>query len=94
MAGRILIERKQFDEDSFVEFRVYSVPKSTNFPDGVKYSMSFVHKNECILRYDNERGKGHHKHFKGEESKIEFKSMKELMKKFLNDVGKMRRELK
>ncbi|HZX20724.1 MAG TPA: DUF6516 family protein [archaeon] len=90
MAGLILKERKQLGEDSFVEFKIYEIPKSPHFPDRVKYSMSFVRNGTCVLRYDNERGKGHHKHFKEKESKVEFSSIGNLMKQFLVEVKNLR----
>ena len=45
----------------------------------------------CILRYDNERSKGHHKHFREKESEIKFTSIEELLKTFLAEVEKIRR---
>ena len=45
--------------------KVWKVPKSKDFPDGVKYSFVYIHNGKRVLGYDNERGKGHHKHIKG-----------------------------
>lgn len=40
----------------------------------------------CMVRYDNERGKGDHKHLGGEEHPYEFKSLRRLMEDFRRDV--------
>ncbi|MFH1587201.1 MAG: DUF6516 family protein [Candidatus Diapherotrites archaeon] len=94
MADLLRRNKKQLDKYSFIEYRIYSVPESEDFPDGVKYSMNFVIKEECVLRYDNERGKGHHRHLGEVESKIQFKSINILIKNFFGEVGKIRRGLK
>ncbi len=92
MAYRIVEERNELGPDEFVEFRVHEVPRSAFFSEGIKYSMSYVRKGNCILRYDNERGKGHHKHFNGEESDTEFAEINTHMKKFLQEVAEIRRD--
>lgn len=91
MADCMLKNRKPLDEDSFVEFKVYSVPRSKQFREGIKYSLSYVKQDVCILRYDNEREKGHHKHFKGKESKISFNSTEKLIEEFEKEVERLRK---
>ena len=39
----------------------------------------------CILRYDNERGKGDHKHIDGKEEPYDFISLPQTFKDFNND---------
>jgi hypothetical protein len=43
-----------------------------------------------IVGYDNERGKGDHRHFKGRESAYRFVSVERLVDDFLADVNKVR----
>ena len=80
-----------------MEIKIWEVPKSKDFPEGVKYSMVYVKAEKDgyrrVLGYDNEKGKGHHKHFFDEEVEIEFKGWESLVKMFLEDVKKLRREL-
>lgn len=94
MAELLLHERIIFgaDEKTFVEFRVFEVSFSKEFPDHVKYSFVFVQHGKCALRYDNEHSKGHHKHFFGKESKIVFNSIEELVSEFFAEVEKIRKE--
>lgn len=53
--------------------------------------MSYVKNGICILRYDNERGKGHHKHFMDLESATEFVDIDAQKDKFLHEVEIIRR---
>ncbi len=43
-----------------------------------------------IVGYDNERGKGDHRHFKGRETAYRFVNAKKLIADFLADVEKVR----
>ena len=36
-----------------------------------KYRLALIMNGECVLRYDNERGKGDHRHIEGREQAIE-----------------------
>jgi hypothetical protein len=40
----------------------------------------------CMVRYDNERGKGDHKHLRGVEHPYEFKNIRSLIADFRRDV--------
>jgi hypothetical protein len=40
----------------------------------------------CLVRYDNERGKGDHKHLAGIESPYSFRSMEETFADFVADI--------
>ena len=43
-----------------------------------------------IVGYDNERGKGDHRHFRGRESAYRFVSVEKLMADFLADIDRIR----
>jgi hypothetical protein len=78
--------RRLFPEGDLIEVKIWSIPKSDDFPEGVKYSMAYIKIDENrarrILGYDNERTKGHHKHYFDEEEDITFKDWNELVKRF------------
>jgi hypothetical protein len=59
----LLNERHVIAEDAFVEMVVWalSVPL-TGSSHGFKYRLALVVKGNCVLRFDNEAGKGDHKH--------------------------------
>ncbi|MGY5789586.1 toxin-antitoxin system TumE family protein len=56
-----------------------------------KYWLAFVVNGECVLRYDNERGKGDHRHLGNREEPIEFTSLEALYDAFQADMERMLR---
>jgi len=93
MAKLIYHEKWVTKEGDIIEIKIWKVPKSKDFPEGVKYSLVYVHKNERVLCYDNEKGKGHHKHYFGKEIPIKFESVKKLILDFYEDVKEVRRTI-
>ena len=61
------------------------VPPSTHW---FKYRLVFVRANQRLVGYDNERGKGDHKHINGRELSYRFVDIDTLMRDFLRDVEK------
>jgi hypothetical protein len=62
-AERLLNERLQVAADAFVELRVSRVPQP--LPESrheLEYAFAYVVAGTCVLRYDNEAGKGDHRH--------------------------------
>ncbi|WP_371747516.1 DUF6516 family protein [Caballeronia sp. Sq4a] len=49
-------------------------------------------RNVCVLRYDNERGKGDHKHVGAVETPYAFTTPEQLMADFWSDVDQWRAE--
>jgi len=59
---------------------------------GLKYRLYYgLPDGTCIVRYDNEAGKGHHKHRGSQEEPYEFKDVETLVTDFLEDIEKARR---
>ena len=65
------------------------VPPTTH---GLKCRLFYGKDGERIVGYDNERGKGDHRHFKGRETAYRFVSPEKLVADFLADVEKARGE--
>lgn len=57
---------------------------------GFKYRLAFVVNGECALRYDNEAGKGDHKHIGGEQEVYTFTTTAQLLRDFWADVDHWR----
>ena len=76
-----------------MEIKIWEVPKSEDFPEGVKYSLAYIKEGRRVLGYDNERGKSHHKHYFDGEEEIEFDDWENLVRKFLEDVKELRRDM-
>lgn len=54
-----------------------------------KYRLALVVNGQCVLRYDNERGKGDHRHIGDREETIEFTTPEALFEAFEADVKRM-----
>ena len=58
---------------------------------GYKYRLYYGCQGRRIVGYDNERGKGDHRHLDGQETPYDFNSFEELVRDFLADVELRRR---
>lgn len=57
-----------------------------------KYRLAYVVGGVCVVRYDNEVGKGDHRHFNGKESAYIFKTPDKLIADFQRDIVRWNRE--
>lgn len=87
----MLKERHVISKEAFVEMVVWR-PSSpvTGSRHDFKYRLAFVVKGRCVLRYDNEQGKGDHKHMGKEEIPYTFTTPQALLDGFRNDVDDRR----
>jgi hypothetical protein len=71
--SKILVSHEYLDSEVVVELKVWEVPKTEKYPDGVKYSLYCVEMETKIVLVgiDNHHPKGHHIHF-GEEEQVYF----------------------
>jgi hypothetical protein len=74
MKARLLLrDRVVIAEDAFADLRVWEVPEPVRGSDHrFKYALALVVGGECVLRYDNEAGKGDHRHLGGAEEAYRF----------------------
>ena len=90
-AQLLLIERHDLGEDAFAELKLWRVPRPVpGSTHHFKYSFAYVVGDECVLRYDNEAGKGDHKHIGIEETRYEFSTLAQLLLDFWSDVDEWR----
>ena len=90
-AELLLSERHQIGEGAFVEFRVWQVPKPVRGSvHDCKYSLAYVVGGRCVLRYDNEAGKGDHRHVGSVEQAYTFTTPATLLADFWKDVDQWR----
>jgi len=86
-ALRVYGERKVVGDNAFVEIVIWRVPKPVvGSAHGFKYSLVLIVGDRCVLRYDNERGKGDHRHVGGQESRYVFQGLATLLEDFWSDV--------
>ncbi len=90
-AKPLLNERHQLGPEAFVELRVWRVPKSVRGSlHDLKYALAYVVGGVCVLRYDNEAGKGDHRHLGTTETAYAFTTPEKLLADFWKDVDKWR----
>jgi hypothetical protein len=88
----VMDERHVIADDAFVEIVVWQVPRPVRRPvHRLKYRLALVVAGECLLRYDNEAGKGDHRHFGDVESRYVFRGYEQLLTDFWADVEEWRR---
>jgi hypothetical protein len=92
MKARLLLnERQQLRAEAFVSLRVWTVPAPVSgSAHGYKYSLAFVVDGVCVLRFDNEAGKGDHKHVGATETPYRFTTPEQLLSDFWREVDQWR----
>ena len=90
-AELLLNERHIVGENAFAEMVVWRVPAPlSGSSHAFKYRLAFVVDGQCVIRYDNESGKGDHKHVGEEEIPYYFTTPQALLNDFWNDVDNRR----
>ena len=90
-AKLMLNERHIVAEYAFVEMVVWRLPSTlAESHHEYKYRLAFIVNGICVLRYDNEAGKGDHKHRYEEEIPYVFTTPESLLDDFWNDVDNWR----
>ena len=92
-AAELVRTRIAFSEIAFAELVLWQVPKPVaGSAHGFKYRLAYVVGGVCVVRYDNEVGKGDHRHFSGKESTYNFKTPDKLIADFQRDIARWNRE--
>ena len=89
----LLRERIPFGEESFAELVLWQLPQP--LPGSVhsyKYRLAYVRDGDCLVRFDNEAGKGDHRHIRGKESNYRFITPEKLVQDFLREARRADRE--
>ena len=79
--------RSVYSADSFAELVLWWVPKTvTGSAHEFKYRLAYVVEAVCVVRYDNEIGKGDHRHFGAAENPYRFRTPERLIADFQKDI--------
>jgi Family of unknown function (DUF6516) len=75
-------------DGAIMEIVIWRLPKATSDrPHGLKYRLYYgTPTGECLVRYDNETGKGDHIHYGVDEIDYKFESVLKLRTDFWQDV--------
>ncbi|WP_306532642.1 DUF6516 family protein [Geobacter sp.] len=93
--AKLLHKRKHtYPDGTVVEMTIWQLPKpTTERPHGLKYSLHCGYADgTLIVRYDNEQGKGDHRHFRGTEEPYHFVDIDTLISDFIRDIQEGKRE--
>jgi len=93
MNARLLYrDRMDFDDGAFVEMVIWQVPVPVAGSRlRYKYRLFYGRDGRRTVGYDNERGKGDHRHLHGREVGYRFVTVEQLVRDFLADVAEARR---
>jgi Family of unknown function (DUF6516) len=87
-AELILHRKRVFDDGSISELRLWRVPSPVRgSPHSFKYSLFYGTADERWVGYDNEAGKGDHRHYGTHEEAYAFTTPERLIEDFLADVA-------
>jgi Family of unknown function (DUF6516) len=83
----VLRERLSVGDGAFVEIAIWDVPRPVQGSSHrFKYRLALVVQDVCVMRYDNEAGKGDHKHEGGTQTSYRFVDVQRLETDFFEDV--------
>ena len=90
---RLISTRIPYSESAFAELVLWRLPKPVEgSAHGFRYRLAYVVRGECVLRYDNEVGKGDHRHFGQTESDYTFTTPDQLLADFQRDIERWNHE--
>lgn len=92
-ATELLRTRVALSEDAFAELVLWRLPRPA--PGSVhdfKYRLAYVVRGRCVVRYDNEAGKGDHRHFNSRERPYTLQTTEKLLADFQADIARWNRE--
>jgi hypothetical protein len=83
----------EYSEVAFAELVLWQVPKPVvGSAHGFKYRLAYVVRGVCVLRYDNEIGKGDHRHFGAKDATYKFTTPDKLITDFQRDIVRWNNE--
>jgi hypothetical protein len=88
-ATELYRRRIVYAEDAFAELVLWQLPQPlAGSKHAFKYRLAYVVSGECVLRYDNEAGKGDHRHFGSREGRYAFSTPEKLIADFRRDIAR------
>lgn len=90
LAELIYSNKQQLRNGAIVEMVIWKLPHpDAQRPHGYKYRLYYGRAGKRLVGYDNERGKGDHRHEGGHEWPYAFVSVDQLVEDFLGDVRRL-----
>ncbi len=86
-------DKQVLPDGTIVEMKIWAVPERVvGSRHTLKYSLFYGREGERLVGYDNERGKGNHRHVAGKEQPYLFTTVEKLIEDFKADVRRVRGE--
>jgi Family of unknown function (DUF6516) len=94
MKAKLLLKRRiVLDEDAFAELVLWQLPQALpGSAHRYKYRLAYVVREVCVLRFDNESGKGDHLHVNNRETRYAFTTPEKLMADFQTRIERWNHE--
>lgn len=87
LAATLIFGTRDAYAGGIIEIVIWSVPRPVPPSEhGFKYRLVFVRDGQRVVGYDNERGKGDHRHLGDAEKPYRFKGVPKLLEDFMRDV--------
>ena len=84
-------DKQVLPDGAIVEMKIWQVSAPVlGSAHTLKYSLFYGRDGERLVGYDNERGKGDHRHIEGRQERYAFTSVEQLISDFLADVRGLR----
>lgn len=93
-ARKIFSDKTLFPDGFILEMVIWQLPcRSPDRPHALKYRLYFGRGGRRFVGYDNERGKGDHRHVNGLELPYAFVDIEQLIDDFLTDVRRAHEQI-
>jgi hypothetical protein len=90
-AELVIRDRRVFGVGFLIEIVIWLVPESVPpTTHGLKYQLFYGQRGNRLIGYDNERGKGDHRHYGEHEEPYAFVTIEKLLNDFEGDVVRLR----
>ena len=87
----ILHRKRRYDDGAILELKLWQVPAAVPGSAHLfKYSLFYGSGGRRLIGYDNEAGKGDHRHRGGKEEAYAFTTFRQMLADFLADVRQLR----
>jgi hypothetical protein len=88
-AVELFRQRIVYAENKFAELVLWRLARPlVGSTHSFKYRLAYVVNEVCVLRYDNEGGKGDHRHWGEKESDYKFSTPEKLLADFQHDIAR------
>ena len=90
-ATLILHRKRRYDDGAILELTLWQVPAAVPGSGHLfKYSLFYGSGEHRLVGYDNEAGKGDHRHYGDQEAAYVFTTFRQMLADFLADVRQLR----